>query len=91
MFRAGRRRGGPRYERYTARIAEERTIVGRPEWHAGAPCLCEDLRELLLKRQRDVMHWLMCPTCDPDQMAEAMLAAVGWTVERFFAEVMTRG
>lgn len=65
-------------------------MVGKPPYHAGDVDLQQSLREALLGRQREMMHWLACRECDPDYQASTLLMVVGWTHDDFLREVLSR-
>lgn len=57
-------------------------------WHAGEVSLTAELRLTLIQDARKVLHWLACPKCDPDGIAEAMLLCVSWSKDDYLAEVL---
>lgn len=65
--------------------------MGSKTWHAGPPHVQEVLRQTLLDMERAILHWLMCPECDPEDQAEVMLMVVGWSIPDYILAVMTRG
>lgn len=65
--------------------------MGSKTWHAGPPNVQETLRQTLLDMEKSVLHWAMCPECDPDDQVETMLMVVGWTLPDYILAVMTRG
>lgn len=64
--------------------------MGNKAWHAGPVHVQEVLRQTLLDMERAMLHWLMCPTCDPDDQSEVMLMVVGWSIPDYILAVMTR-
>jgi len=62
--------------------------VGEYVEHFGTPDIRGTLRDGLLEAKTRVLHWLMCPLCDPEEDCLTMLAVVGWTPAEFLGEVM---
>jgi hypothetical protein len=62
--------------------------MGKQRQHYGPPCIHRVLREGLLDSRLQILHWLTCRECDPEEQAETMLAIVGWSPAEFLDEVM---